>query len=118
MIRRPPRSTLFPYTTLFRSRPAPLLPPHERDGAERAVPVAALRDLDVRGVRLAEPQPRRQLVVQIGRRAGPHPLRLAAWNQQGTADFRDAARVPRADDAIQLRQRLEQFALVALGEAA
>src|SRR3712207_8865114 len=26
MIRRPPRSTLFPYTTLFRSRPAPLSP--------------------------------------------------------------------------------------------
>src|SRR3712207_8849067 len=25
MIRRPPRSTLFPYTTLFRSRPAQLL---------------------------------------------------------------------------------------------
>src|SRR5256885_8247694 len=25
MIRRPPRSTLFPYTTLFRSRPDPLL---------------------------------------------------------------------------------------------
>src|SRR5206468_8785747 len=24
MLRRPPRSTLFPYTTLFRSRPAPL----------------------------------------------------------------------------------------------
>src|SRR2546422_2737968 len=24
MIRRPPRSTLFPYTTLFRSHPAPL----------------------------------------------------------------------------------------------
>src|SRR5256885_11037218 len=24
MIRRPPRSTLFPYTTLFRSRPGPL----------------------------------------------------------------------------------------------
>src|SRR2546430_10370526 len=29
MIRRPPRSTLFPYTTLFRSRP-------EHDGDERA----------------------------------------------------------------------------------
>src|SRR5205807_4461660 len=28
MIRRPPRSTLFPYTTLFRSRPrGPALPP-------------------------------------------------------------------------------------------
>src|SRR5258707_3926817 len=26
MIRRPPRSTLFPYTTLFRSRPAPRCP--------------------------------------------------------------------------------------------
>src|SRR5258707_11218523 len=30
MIRRPPRSTLFPYTTLFRSRPPPR-PPHARD---------------------------------------------------------------------------------------
>src|SRR5450432_4872281 len=31
MIRRPPRSTLFPYTTLFRSRPAPQgLDPHGR----------------------------------------------------------------------------------------
>src|SRR3712207_7840934 len=29
MIRRPPRSTLFPYTTLFRS--AVLLPAHDRD---------------------------------------------------------------------------------------
>src|SRR3712207_7405498 len=28
MIRRPPRSTLFPYTTLFRSRDAPLLVSH------------------------------------------------------------------------------------------
>src|SRR3712207_7924088 len=27
MIRRPPRSTLFPYTTLFRSRRCPLLEP-------------------------------------------------------------------------------------------
>src|SRR3712207_8821751 len=26
MIRRPPRSTLFPYTTLFRSRPGPTWP--------------------------------------------------------------------------------------------
>src|SRR5256885_2993120 len=34
MIRRPPRSTLFPYTTLFRSRSAPLGPDAERvDGA-------------------------------------------------------------------------------------
>src|SRR5256885_8519178 len=30
MIRRPPRSTLFPYTTLFRSREAPPQPPPNR----------------------------------------------------------------------------------------
>src|SRR3712207_6862127 len=29
MIRRPPRSTLFPYTTLFRSIRNPGLPPHQ-----------------------------------------------------------------------------------------
>src|SRR2546430_12646445 len=45
MIRRPPRSTLFPYTTLFRSRdPAPARLDrhrHRRQGAGR--PPAALR---------------------------------------------------------------------------
>src|SRR2546422_7778696 len=35
MIRRPPRSTLFPYTTLFRSAPARF--------PDRPVPVAAIR---------------------------------------------------------------------------
>src|SRR2546427_9592858 len=39
MIRRPPRSTLFPYTTLFRSRPAP-----RRGGCSAQGPV------DYRGV--------------------------------------------------------------------
>src|SRR3712207_8433768 len=38
MIRRPPRSTLFPYTTLFRSRPARTVP------APEAAP-NAMRDL-------------------------------------------------------------------------
>src|SRR5438477_9628353 len=41
MIRRPPRSTLFPYTTLFRSRgrglPAPPLPPRTAGCARRAL---------------------------------------------------------------------------------
>src|SRR5258708_16939850 len=39
MIRRPPRSTLFPYTTLFRSPPeklALLFTPFQRLGAERS----------------------------------------------------------------------------------
>src|SRR3712207_7384251 len=42
MIRRPPRSTLFPYTTLFRSR---------RPGSSAAGRVAARRDLDRARVR-------------------------------------------------------------------
>src|SRR5215203_1060848 len=36
MIRRPPRSTLFPYTTLFRSRSAPLVEPPSRAAWGRA----------------------------------------------------------------------------------
>src|SRR3712207_7146215 len=38
MIRRPPRSTLFPYTTLFRSRPAPAERQETVGGARRRVP--------------------------------------------------------------------------------
>src|SRR3712207_7705183 len=34
MIRRPPRSTLFPYTTLFRSGVQSTFPPHWRDRAQ------------------------------------------------------------------------------------
>src|SRR5436189_1732902 len=40
MFRRPPRSTLFPYTTLFRSR-------RRRAGAQRDVPARPARDLGV-----------------------------------------------------------------------
>src|SRR5256885_12263959 len=35
MIRRPPRSTLFPYTTLFRSRVIPRKPQSRTDGVGR-----------------------------------------------------------------------------------
>src|SRR2546426_6853201 len=41
MIRRPPRSTLFPYTTLFRSRSEGAV--HPRPAREDAVPVACVR---------------------------------------------------------------------------
>src|SRR3989442_14957009 len=50
MIRRPPRSTLFPYTTLFRSDPQPL--------PQRAVVAHApahSQDLDLAGVRESQP---------------------------------------------------------------
>src|SRR3989442_15308861 len=45
MIRRPPRSTLFPYTTLFRSRP--LAPFRDSAFAGQAAPLAADADLNV-----------------------------------------------------------------------
>src|SRR2546421_7103791 len=52
MIRRPPRSTLFPYTTLFRSLVAAPVP-NVRDGDD--LEVELLAELAVRGeVRLAE----------------------------------------------------------------
>src|SRR3712207_5134427 len=62
MIRRPPRSTLFPYTTLFRSRPGAA-------GPLRVDPAA-----------LDPSRPRREPVPQPGllggrRRAGPELLR-------------------------------------------
>src|SRR5256885_13307541 len=37
MIRRPPRSTLFPYTTLFRSPTTQKLPPHGSPGRQAAL---------------------------------------------------------------------------------
>src|SRR3712207_9144398 len=37
MIRRPPRSTLFPYTTLFRSREAALAKLHATDSAQSVI---------------------------------------------------------------------------------
>src|SRR5258708_21701765 len=44
MIRRPPRSTLFPYTTLFRSlRHLPALPPRRRGAGSARVQDAADR---------------------------------------------------------------------------
>src|SRR3712207_8503092 len=44
MIRRPPRSTLFPYTTLFRSRHPRLHAGLDDDGGEAEVPLRHLAD--------------------------------------------------------------------------
>src|SRR2546430_11227693 len=56
MIRRPPRSTLFPYTTLFRSHESgPRHRQHDRPvDAEEARPVDPGRLLDADGDRLEE----------------------------------------------------------------
>src|SRR5256885_8161100 len=49
MIRRPPRSTLFPYTTLFRSHTRPVVPRHDADGVRlrRGRRVGGRHDLDL-----------------------------------------------------------------------
>src|SRR3712207_7386052 len=57
MIRRPPRSTLFPYTTLFRSdaRQLPARTVQSREGVEQPVAVRVVRvPVDVRGARLLD----------------------------------------------------------------
>src|SRR5947209_20322774 len=64
MIRRPPRSTLFPYTTLFRSR-------REAEGEALVVEVAVLFELRERVVRrsLVRPLLFEQALAQLRDRA-------------------------------------------------
>src|SRR2546430_5291330 len=53
MIRRPPRSTLFPYTTLFRSREPRLVHPvYTLPGGDRAGPAGGAPDVDRKSTRL------------------------------------------------------------------
>src|SRR2546430_11159884 len=61
MIRRPPRSTLFPYTTLFRSRPA------DPQGGERSPPLPQQR-------RPGIPHPRPLRGLPLGRGSATHPV--------------------------------------------
>src|SRR5256885_4040880 len=51
MIRRPPRSTLFPYTTLFRSVHDRAKRQHDRDAGHRREPDAAIFGKRVTGLR-------------------------------------------------------------------
>src|SRR3712207_7679466 len=81
MIRRPPRSTLFPYTTLFRSRrlhdPFSRRPP---GGARRAIPLA----------RAARRGQRRRIVRRIHTRAltpGVRPCVPPARSEEHTSEL-------------------------------
>src|SRR5438874_8839340 len=67
MIRRPPRSTLFPYTTLFRSPPAVLHRPGDPRGPQRADRPAApaLRSGPRSEEHTSELQSRRDLVCRL-----------------------------------------------------
>src|SRR2546422_7160968 len=65
MIRRPPRSTLFPYTTLFRSI--------EGDAVERAVPIRQREGSRAGG---------RHVRISLCREPGPHPPERAPVKAQ------------------------------------
>src|SRR3712207_7920363 len=75
MIRRPPRSTLFPYTTLFRS---PQLPVRLVDELEPVDAAAGVREAEVvAGVEeLEEALPRRARPGALGRRSEEHTSEL------------------------------------------
>src|SRR3712207_7202404 len=68
MIRRPPRSTLFPYTTLFRSPEARLVLDGQREPAQ---PLGALPEVEVR-----DEQPDRSAVLGLERFADRKSTRL------------------------------------------
>src|SRR5438876_3795274 len=96
MIRRPPRSTLFPYTTLFRSQPGPVPVRDLRDG-DPVHPGAAAAGRDP-GPGAA---PRRRAPPSAGaaRRAGSVPRRGAQRaSPDPGADRRDPWLLRRRDD--------------------
>src|SRR6266542_6812101 len=92
MIRRPPRSTLFPYTTLFRSHP---MFPHRLDRLVREAALAADRAHAVfRAERLGEAHHAR-----ARRRANADRLVLVA-------DLLDAGRRVQQEGAVKVHRRL------------
>src|SRR2546426_3358180 len=99
MIRRPPRSTLFPYTTLFRSDDA-----HWLDRESLLAVVAALRDLagaPLTVLLTTNPQPARaeldEMRARLGRDLAGAAVRLGPL---GPAALQDLARwaLPRYDE--------------------
>src|SRR2546425_9049273 len=95
MIRRPPRSTLFPYTTLFRSRPGGVRQDEESDGprAEHLQADGAPRQL--RGAS--------RHVLRDAARGRARPQAAPARLREGLTDQRlqllkDAQRGPRSEE--------------------
>src|SRR2546430_13109110 len=69
MIRRPPRSTLFPYTTLFRSR-------HDQE-----IPVAS------------EVAPFGHRIESLAERDGPHALRGEPRSEEHTSELQSQSNI-------------------------
>src|SRR5690349_23313322 len=78
MLRPPPRSTLFPYTTLFRSRGAPL---GDRAGAR------AGRDARPRLLAAGEPPPRRRPDARRPARRPAAPAQPASRSEEHTSEL-------------------------------
>src|SRR3712207_8694072 len=83
MIRRPPRSTLFPYTTLFRSEPAAVVLGGVREDAQQ---VDRRHDqvVEVEGVGLAQPP----LVERVGLRENTLDVRARLTGEGVVVDER------------------------------
>src|SRR3989440_5035871 len=108
MIRRPPRSTLFPYTTLFRS-PLEQLPEVAREGAQVA-------QVDMRRVDPVLPGPAHRLVDGAIGRAPPDHGDSAVIGAQRHALGRDVARDP--GDLVGARARHARVVLRIVGDVA
>src|SRR2546422_5858382 len=93
MIRRPPRSTLFPYTTLFRSRTGEARARlDERDHRARGDVEALERALEVRSEEhTSELQSRLHLVCRLLLEKKKAPLRLLTVTQRHTGRRSDSA---------------------------
>src|SRR2546422_3693727 len=97
MIRRPPRSTLFPYTTLFRSLAAMVAPPPHSGGPARRLHA---HDRAVAGTGPPPARPGRP--VRAAQRPGPRVHRRIGPDQRRPAAPRPG-HVPPYDLAAPLR---------------
>src|SRR2546426_10839941 len=101
MIRRPPRSTLFPYTTLFRSEPPP--PPVEP------------QPLVQRAHRIVEPRDLFETAQRSGLREHDEGARVVV-KEVPAADGREFA-VPEEPDERKLAEVLPDLRHVVVGDA-
>src|SRR3712207_7410695 len=76
MIRRPPRSTLFPYTTLFRSRERQVLPDRRHEEGERTEQHQLERGVDQLGDEARAEAAEIDLQVDALRRRDLDPIRI------------------------------------------
>src|SRR5260370_2533884 len=93
MIRRPPRSTLFPYTTLFRSNHADIAedPAGQRHAVARLAARADLtaRDMPEDDRRDAGYEPEKNLADSAGQRGDGHRVRARPGSRVGPLPIRD-----------------------------